>query len=199
MTSVGNPSSQDTLFQEIQDKTARVGIVGLGYVGLPLVHAFVQAGFRLLGYDVDQRKIEALAAGKSYIKHIPSQWIGQWIERKCFEATADLTRLAEADAILICVPTPLSDSRDPDLSYVQSTAQHIAQALRPGQLVVLESTTYPGTTRDVLLPILLQSGLRPGHDRLSELAAGARDGFRGRRRVRRVLHVDGGPGGRIDR
>jgi UDP-N-acetyl-D-glucosamine dehydrogenase len=152
------------LEQSIQDKSALIGVVGLGYVGLPLIRAFVQAGFRTIGFDVDRQKVERLLAGKSYIGHIPSDWVRTWLESRRFEPTADMRRLGEPDAILICVPTPLSESRDPDLAYVRSTAERIAAALRPGQLVVLESTTYPGTTRDEVLPILLQSGLKVGSD-----------------------------------
>lgn len=152
------------LRDSIKGQAAKVGIVGLGYVGLPLVQAFVSAGFRAIGFDVDQHKVDQLLAGQSYIKHVPPSWISQWINEQRFEPTADMRRLAEADAVLICVPTPLSESRDPDLSYVESTAQMIAAVLRPGQLVVLESTTYPGTTRDVVLPILAQSGLKVGQD-----------------------------------
>jgi len=148
----------------ILDKTATVGVVGLGYVGLPLVHAFVDAGFRTLGFDIDQRKIERLLAGESYIGHITSPWIKECVASRAFEPTADMSRLAEADVILICVPTPLTEARDPDLSYVEGTARQIAQTLRRGQLVVLESTTYPGTTRDVVLPILAESGLAVSDD-----------------------------------
>ena len=148
----------------IDDKSAMVGIIGLGYVGLPLVKAFMDGGFRTIGFDVDASKVESLLAGKSYIKHLPGEWISQCIEEGKFEPTSDLSRMAEADALLICVPTPLSDSRDPDLFYVEETTKAIAKTLRPGQLVVLESTTYPGTTRDVMLPILEESGLKPGVD-----------------------------------
>ena len=148
----------------ISEKTAKIGIVGLGYVGLPLIRAFISAGFRTLGFDVDQRKVDLLKAGKTYIDHIKPEWIQEWTASERFEPTADMKRLAEADALLICVPTPLSDSRDPDLSYVEGTAQQIAAVLRPGQMVILESTTYPGTTRDVLLPILSKSGLEVGKD-----------------------------------
>ena len=148
----------------IDGKRALVGIVGLGYVGLPLVKAFVDAGFRTMGFDVDSHKVESLLAGKSYIKHLPGEWILGCIAEGKFEPTADLQRLSEPDALLICVPTPLSDSRDPDLSFVESTTRQIAKTLRPGQLVVLESTTYPGTTRDVLLPILAAGGLQVGED-----------------------------------
>lgn len=147
-----------------QDRSAKIGVIGLGYVGLPLLQAFVKAGFSTIGYDVDPEKPKRLMAGESYIKHVPSRWIAEWLAERRFSATADLTRLAESDALLICVPTPLSDSRDPDLTYVEATARQIASHLRPGQLVVLESTTYPGTTRDVILPILEQSGLRAGVD-----------------------------------
>ena len=148
----------------IEGKTAKVGVIGLGYVGLPLVKAFNQAGFRTLGFDVDRAKIDRLNAGQSYIGHIPSSMIAELVASERFVPTSDMGRLDEADAVLICVPTPLSDSRDPDLSYVISTAKAVAAALRPGQLVVLESTTYPGTTRDVVLPILGESGLAVGVD-----------------------------------
>jgi UDP-N-acetyl-D-glucosamine dehydrogenase len=157
------------LQQKLTDKSALVGIIGLGYVGLPLVRAFIDAGFRTLGFDVDQRKVTQLLEGQSYIGHISGDWIASCLKQDKFEPTTNMQRLGEADVLLICVPTPLSESRDPDLEYVKSTTQHIATHLRSGQLVVLESTTYPGTTRDVLLPILLDQQepagkLEPGHD-----------------------------------
>ncbi|QDV18508.1 UDP-N-acetyl-D-glucosamine 6-dehydrogenase [Gimesia panareensis] len=152
------------LEQAIKDKSAIIGIIGLGYVGLPLIDAFVNSGFKTMGFDVDQNKVDQLQAGKSYIKHIPSETVAGWLEKKQFEATADSSRMKEADALLICVPTPLTTSRDPDLTYVENTAKVIAETLRPGQLVVLESTTYPTTTRDVLLPILDNAGLKVGED-----------------------------------
>jgi len=152
------------LEKAIREKSALVGVIGLGYVGLPLINAFINAGFRAIGFDVDQRKVDALNAGKSYIKHVDSTVVGKWRKGAHFEATADMARLKEADALLICVPTPLSDSRDPDLIYVENTARAIAAVLRPGQLVILESTTYPTTTRDVVLPILNESGLTIGKD-----------------------------------
>ena len=154
----------DTLEAAIREKTACVGVIGLGYVGLPLVRAFLTAGYRTLGFDVDQAKVDRLLAGESYISHIAGDWIAGCIANEAFTPTTDMRRLAEADAILICVPTPLSESRDPDLSYVEGTARQIAAALRPGQLIVLESTTYPGTTRDVVLPILESNGLKVGRD-----------------------------------
>ncbi len=148
----------------IAQKQAVVGIVGLGYVGLPLIRAFVKAGFRTMGFDVDQTKINKLRSGESYIGHIESSWIASCVEEERFQPTSDMSELPQSDVLLICVPTPLTDSRDPDLQYIESTAQQIATELRAGQLIVLESTTYPGTTREVVLPILAQSGLKVGQD-----------------------------------
>jgi UDP-N-acetyl-D-glucosamine dehydrogenase len=153
-----------SLDKALREKSARVGVIGLGYVGLPLIRAFVAAGFNTLGFDVDAQKVQRLLAGQSYIRHIPAAWIAECVTRKTFEPTADMKRLADADALLICVPTPLNESRDPDLQYIEATARQIAAVLRPGQLVVLESTTYPGTTRDIVLPILAATGLRVGED-----------------------------------
>ena len=155
---------QTKLKAAIDQKQALVGIIGLGYVGLPLVKAFTDAGFKTMGFDVDASKVESLLAGTSYIKHLPGEWISGCISEGKFTPTSDLSRLQEPDALLICVPTPLSDSRDPDLFYVEETTRAIAKTLRPGQLVVLESTTYPGTTRDVMLPILKEAGLEAGTD-----------------------------------
>lgn len=154
----------ESLLKKITGKSFSVGIVGLGYVGLPLIDAFFRSGVKSLGFDVDPKKVALLNAGKSYIEHIPSSEIQKWRAERMVEATGDLSRLSEPDAILICVPTPLNDSRDPDLKYVESTAGAIAKSLRPGQLVVLESTTYPGTTKDVILPILKKSGLKIEED-----------------------------------
>ncbi|NQV25108.1 MAG: nucleotide sugar dehydrogenase [Rhodopirellula sp.] len=153
-----------SLEQKINDQSAVIGIIGLGYVGLPLMSAFVKAGFRTIGFDVDQKKVDMLKAGQSYIKHIDAAKVSALIQEGQFDPTADLSRMAEADCLLICVPTPLNDSRDPDLSYVVGTTEAIARTLRPGQLVVLESTTYPTTTRDVMLPILSATGLKAGED-----------------------------------
>lgn len=152
------------LLQKVESADALVGVVGLGYVGLPLIDAFFSAGFQTLGFDVDDVKVQQLNAGKSYIKHLPGERIQEWIDSGKFRSTSDLSRLNEPDVIIICVPTPLNDSRDPDLSFVSGTGESIAKVLRPGQLVVLESTTYPTTTREVLLPILESSGLKPGED-----------------------------------
>jgi len=147
-------ASSSCLLEKIRNKNAQVGVIGLGYVGLPLISAFTNAGFRCIGYDVDQKKVDELNAGRSYIKHVASTTVSDWIEKDLLEPTAEMERLDEADILIICVPTPLNESRDPDLKYVESTVKAIAAVLRPGQLVVLESTTYPTTTRDVLVPIL---------------------------------------------
>ena len=150
--------------QAIESRTARLAVIGLGYVGLPLVELFANQGFRVTGFDIDASKIELLEAGQSYIGHISSQRIADLRRMNRFEATCDFRRLADCDVIMICVPTPLGLNREPDLSMVISTGRSIAQALRPGQLIILESTTYPGTTRDVLRPVLEESGLTAGVD-----------------------------------
>jgi UDP-N-acetyl-D-glucosamine dehydrogenase len=136
----------------------------MGYVGLPLAHTFCEAGFHVLGFDVDPAKVKALNAGRSYIKHIPSATIKELRNRDAFEATSDPQELRTCDALLICVPTPLSKMRDPDMTFVTQTTETIAQNLQRGQLVTLESTTYPGTTRELLKPILETSGLKAGKD-----------------------------------
>lgn len=157
-------SHAQSLVESIKDRSCTVGIIGLGYVGLPLIDAFTNAGFRCLGFDVDAQKVESLKRGKSYIKHIDDSKIAAWLQRELFDATEDMSRLSEPDALLICVPTPLDDARDPDLKYVVGTCEFIADSIREGQLVVLESTTYPTTTRDVMLPILERKGLKAGTD-----------------------------------
>ena len=163
----GNLAATDRaaeLRRAIDERTARVGVIGLGYVGLPLSLAFADRGYRVLGFDVDRSKVESLAAGRSYITHFPFDRVTKAIAEDRFEATEDFDRLPEADTILICVPTPLNANREPDMSYVEATAQEIAGRLRPGQLVVLESTTYPGTTEEVLKPALECGGLACGRD-----------------------------------
>ncbi len=152
------------LGERIRNHEALVGVIGLGYVGLPLLDAYVRAGFATIGFDVDAAKVEQLNRGRSYIAHIPSQQIAAWLQERRFRATCDMAELGQPDVILICVPTPLTDSRDPDLQYVEATVRAIAKVLRPGQLVILESTSYPGTTRDVVLPLLAESGLTAGRD-----------------------------------
>ncbi len=158
---------KSTLESKIQQGTATIGVIGLGYVGLPLVHAFWQAGgqrYRVIGFDVDPRKIQLLNQGQNYLKHLGESMTRQMAGSDRFDATADFARLAEPDAILVCVPTPLGKHMEPDLSYVQRTADAIAATLRHHQLIVLESTTYPRTTREILLPRLEARGLRCGQD-----------------------------------
>jgi UDP-N-acetyl-D-glucosamine dehydrogenase len=138
----------------------RVGIIGCGYVGLPLALRFAEAGHRVTGFDTDPEKVGKLNSGKTYIEHIPQTKIQQLVNSRHFSATGNFARLEEVDAILICVPTPLDERREPDLSYVENTALSIQAHLKKGQLVVLESTTYPGTTEELVLPILEKSGLR---------------------------------------
>jgi len=152
------------LDSKIQDRTAVVGIVGLGYVGLPLAAAFDRAGFRVLGFDTDPAKITSLAEGRNYLRHLGQDLTRALRDGGRFEATGAFERLGEADCILICVPTPLGEHKEPDLSFVERSAEQIARTLRPGQLVVLESTTYPGTTRDIVGPILARTGLVLGED-----------------------------------
>ncbi len=157
--------SLDTLIESIQQKEALIGVVGLGYVGLPLCREFVRGGAKVLGFDVDDFKIKSIKAGKTYIEHIPDETLTEMTGSGRFSATTDFAKLSKPDAILIAVPTPLDKYRQPDLKYVVTSCQQIAEHLRPGQLIVLESTTYPGTTRDVMLPILEEgSGLKAGKD-----------------------------------
>jgi len=155
---------KNELAKKIEESTSICGIVGLGYVGLPLVEHLTNAGYKVIGFDIDPEKVDALKAGNSYIKHIDSAWIQQVIRDGQFEPTTDFDRLAEADCISICVPTPLDKNREPDLSYLESTTKEIALHLRPGQLIILESTTYPGTTSDFMKPLLESGGLKTGED-----------------------------------
>lgn len=150
--------SVNEAIEKINSKKAVIGIVGLGYVGLPLVLRFADVGFNIIGFDVDESKNKSLLEGKSYIKHIPSADIKNIVDKGLFDATTDMSRLAEADAVIICVPTPLTGKREPDMSYVEATARDIAKYLRKGQLVSLESTTYPGTTDELLLPKFQKTG-----------------------------------------
>ena len=150
-----------TRFQDrVRERTARVGVVGMGYVGLPIALLFAKKGFQTTGFDIDPVKIESLRKGSSYIKHIPDSEITEEVQANQFLPTTDFSQLGAMDAVIICVPTPLDDHREPDLSFIRATAESISRHLRRGQLVVLESTTYPGTTEEVVLPILETSGLR---------------------------------------
>lgn len=150
------------LLNKINDKAAKVGIIGLGYVGLPLGLEFALKGFDVLGFDVDQSKIPQLLNGKSYIKHISEEKIKKAVDSSKFDATTDFSRLPEVDAIIICVPTPLNKHREPDMSYVVNTAETISKFLRKGQLVTLESTTYPGTTEEILQPMFENAPISQG-------------------------------------
>jgi UDP-N-acetyl-D-glucosamine dehydrogenase len=141
-------------------KGIRIGIIGCGYVGLPLALRFADVGQKVTGFDMDKEKVDKLNAGQSYIQHIPADKIREHVQAKHFDATTDFAKLKEMDAVLICVPTPLDERREPDLSYVESTAKSIAPNLQRGQLIVLESTTYPGTTEELVLPILEKNGLK---------------------------------------
>lgn len=155
-----------SLKQLIDDKTAVVGVLGLGYVGLPLLRAFWDAGFPVLGYDVDPRKIDKLRAGENYLKHLGEDLASVMAKGPAerFHVTAEPADLARADALIVCVPTPLGQHLDPDLSYIESTTHTIKEHLRKGQLISLESTTFPGTTSQIMLPILEESGLKLGED-----------------------------------
>jgi UDP-N-acetyl-D-glucosamine dehydrogenase len=152
------------LKKKINDRTAGIGVCGLGYVGLPLVGAFRRAGFKVWGFDIDEKKIEALNEGRSYIKHIDFGTLKRSVDEGGFIPTTDFARIGEPDVILIAVPTPLTKTREPDLGPVENTTQQISRGLRKDQLIILESTTYPGTTEEVCLPILEKSGLRAGKD-----------------------------------
>ena len=154
----------DQLLKKIESRVARIGIVGLGYVGLPLSKALLENGYSVIGFDVDRRKIDAIEAGESYIQHLGDDFFQLLQKTEKFNASDDPSILADADAILLCVPTPLGRHNDPDLSYVLESTRMVAKTLRPGQLVALESTTYPGTTRNEMMPILDEAGLECGKE-----------------------------------
>jgi len=157
-------NSKSTLLEKIENKTARIGIIGLGYVGLPLALRFLEAGYPVLGLDIDKRKTAMLMAGESYIRHISAGPIGQAAQKGRFEAVTDFSKAGEADALILCVPTPLNSHREPDLSYVISSVETILPHLHAGQVVSLESTTYPGTTDEEIRPRIETTGLVPGRD-----------------------------------
>jgi UDP-N-acetyl-D-glucosamine dehydrogenase len=152
------------LLRRIETRTYTVGILGMGYVGLPLAMTFAANGFHVMGFDSDSKKVEALAKGRSYIKHITHAQVAKARDGDCLSATADFDRLGEPDAVLLCVPTPLNRNREPDMTYVEASARAVARQLRPGQLIVLESTTYPGTSDELIRPILEETGLKSGSD-----------------------------------
>lgn len=152
------------LIEKIKEKKAKVGIIGLGYVGLPLAKVFIKAGFSVIGFDIDEDKVKKLKNGISYIHYLPAEEIKNFIKQKKFLPTSDFSLLKKVDVVCICVPTPLDAHRNPDLSFVLNTTKTIARFLQSGQLVVLESTTYPGTTDQEMLPILEQGGMKAGKD-----------------------------------
>ncbi|HUU57538.1 MAG TPA: nucleotide sugar dehydrogenase, partial [bacterium] len=154
----------DDLLAKIENREARAGVVGLGYVGLPLAMAYVDAGYRVLGYDVDPVKAEELKAGRSYIGDVADEQVAAAAAAGAFEVTTDASRLAEPDVVAVCVPTPLTAAKEPDMSFLDDTAETLARRLRPGQLVIVESTVYPGATREAVLPRLEKSGLAAGRD-----------------------------------
>ena len=156
--------NHNALSARIRDRSARIGIVGMGYVGLPLMLASTAKKFRVLGFDIDEEKVRRLNLGKSPLKHVDDSRIAAVRDVQLFEATCDLQRLSEVDVVVICVPTPLGHHREPDLSFVIKTTQEIVRRLHRGQLIVLESTTYPGTTTEIVRPILESTGLKSGRD-----------------------------------
>ena len=157
-------SSRTVLSEKLEQKTARVAVVGLGYVGLPMAVELGKAGFTVSGIDVSSEKVETVEAGKSYVKDVPAFEVAGLRATGKLTATTDFDVTADADVIIICVPTPLSKTRDPDVSYILNACEHVRDHLRPGQLIILESTTYPGTTQELVLPLMDESGLTVGED-----------------------------------
>jgi len=150
--------------ERVENKDVVVGVLGLGYVGLPLAREFASAGLKVVGFDIDEKKVRILNSGRSIIKHVPHEQVRRIVKTGRFRATSDMARLKTVDAVLVCVPTPLTENREPDVQFIVSSAETIAKYLRRGQLIVLESTTYPGTTRELMAPILETSGLKAGKD-----------------------------------
>ncbi|MBI3177651.1 MAG: UDP-N-acetyl-D-glucosamine dehydrogenase, partial [Chloroflexi bacterium] len=157
-------TAKSDFLEKVKNRTAVVSVIGLGYVGLPLAVEFAKNGFKVIGIDLDPRKVTSINAGKSYIPDVPTEEVARFVKAGLLKATTDYAALAEADAISICVPTPLHKTRDPDMSYVIASSDEIARHAHPGMLIVLESTTYPGTTGDILLPRLNQRGFTVGVD-----------------------------------
>lgn len=156
--------SSSSVIRLLENKSAKIGIVGLGYVGLPLMLRYCEVGYQVLGFDIDAQKVSKLNAGFSYIEHIPADAIGSVVQNKCFEATTDFSRANEVDALILCVPTPLNKYREPDLSFVLETVDSLVPFMRQGQVISLESTTYPGTTDEELLPRIESRGLIVGQN-----------------------------------
>jgi UDP-N-acetyl-D-glucosamine dehydrogenase len=156
--------ASDSFLSLVDDRTAVLGVIGLGYVGLPLAVQMARSGYRVIGFDISARVVDGVNGGRSHIQDVTAELVSAFVGEGLLSATTDFGRLAECDAISICVPTPLNKIKDPDLSYVVAASRAVCDRLRPGQLVILESTTYPGTTREVILPILKESGLACGKD-----------------------------------
>jgi len=194
MKSNGNAKLTQDLLKRIQERQALVGVMGLGYVGLPLVREFCAAGFRVLGFDIDAKKVAALESGKTYIRHLPAEQFKKLIDAGQFEPTTDFNRLDQPDCIIICVPTPLNKMHEPDMSYVEQTTAQVAARLRKGQLVVLESTTYPGTTREVVQPRLDARGLKLERDYFLAYSPEREDPGRTDLTTRDIPKVVGGSG-----
>ncbi|MFO0839246.1 MAG: nucleotide sugar dehydrogenase [Phycisphaerae bacterium] len=184
----------ETFLQKVADRKALIGVIGLGYVGLPLVREFTGAGFSVMGFDVDEEKVSMLRAGKSYIRHLPAKLFNASIKSGQFIPTTDMKRLKEPDAILICVPTPLDKMREPDMTYVRGTAETIAKVIRKGQLVVLESTTYPRTTREICQPLFDAAGLTVEKDYFLAFSPEREDPGREDITTRQIPKVVGGIG-----
>ena len=155
---------EQDLIAKAQSRSAVMGVIGLGYVGLPLAVELAEAGYRVLGFDVTARVVEGINAGRSHVQDVPTERLGKLVKAGKISATTDLSRLREPDCIAICVPTPLSKTRDPDVSYISAATDSVTKTIRPGQVVILQSTTYPGTTREMLLPALERGGLKVGKD-----------------------------------
>ncbi len=184
----------DDLFNAIRDRKAVIGVVGLGYVGLPLIREICANGFTAYGFDIDERKVAMLKSGKTYIRHLPGDQFKKLCQKGKFMPTSDMKLLRKADAILICVPTPLNKMHEPDMSYVEGTTRTIAATLRPGQLIVLESTTYPGTTREICQPILDATGLKLEQDYFLAFSPEREDPGRKDLTTRDIPKVVGGAG-----
>src|SRR4051812_40779668 len=152
------------LAEKISGGKAVIGVIGLGYVGLPLLKAFCSAGHKVVGFDIDDAKIQMLKRGENYLKHLGVEFLKGMISTGRFDATADAGRMGECDVLISCVPTPLGEHLEPDLTYIENTTDDIARTLRAGQLIILESSTYPGTTRQVMVPRLEKGGLKSGRD-----------------------------------
>jgi len=183
-----------TLAQRIRSKDARIGIIGLGYVGLPLALTTAEVGFSATGFDVDPAKVSALNAGRSYIAHIAGSAVSEARRSERFRATDDFADLRQMDVVLVCVPTPLTAQREPDMTYVSNTAEQVAACLEPGMLVVFESTTYPGTTTDLVRPILERGGLRSRNDFFLAYSPEREDPGNAEYGTKRIPKVVGGDG-----